>query len=152
LDRNGGFALPTVQTILDRKGTEVATVDRDAKVADAAMLMNQRHIGALVVTSGPRVVGIFTERDILNRIVAVGQDPAKTPVGEVMTSPMAVCRRTTPLAECRMVMSRKRIRHLPVVEEGKLHGMISSGDILAGEVADQQETIEYLHEYLYGHR
>ncbi len=144
--------MPTAQAILEKKGSVVATVDREATVLEAAKRMNERHIGALVVTSGDMVVGIFTERDILNRIVAAGRDPGKTKVAEVMTSPMACCRRDTRLAECKGVMTQKRIRHLPVVEDGKLYGMISSGDILASESADQQATIEYLHDYLHGHR
>jgi CBS domain-containing protein len=144
--------MPKALTILEKKGPDVATVDRAATVLDAAKLMNQRRIGALVVTAGDKVVGIFTERDILNRVVAAGSEPSRTKVGDVMTSPMACCRRDTRLAECKAVMSQKRIRHLPVVEEGKLFGIISIGDIMASEVADQQATIEYLHEYLYGHR
>lgn len=144
--------MPAAQTILDRKGTDVATVDQDTTVLDAAKLMNERRIGALVVTSGDRVVGIFTERDILNRVVAVDKPPGTTRVSEVMTSPMACCRRNTKLAECKAVMTAKRIRHLPVVENGRLYGMISSGDILWSDSVDQQATIEYLQEYLYGHR
>lgn len=144
--------MPNAQSILDKKGSDVATADRKTTVLDAAKTMNQRRIGAVVVTDGDRVIGIFTERDILNRVVAAGKDPKTTPIGEVMTSPMACCRRDTSLVECKTVMSQKRIRHLPVVEDGKLYGMISAGDILAGEVADQQATIEYLHEYLYGRR
>jgi len=144
--------MPTAQTILERKGGDVATVDRDASVLDAAKVMNARHIGALVVHSGERIVGIFTERDILNRVVAAGRDPGDVKVGDVMTAPMACARRDTKLSECRTVMTAKRIRHLPVVEDGKLYGMISSGDIIATEVQDKQATIEYLHEYLHGHR
>lgn len=142
--------MPTARTVLDRKGGDVATIARDATVLAAAELMNAKHIGALVVTEGDRVVGIFTERDILRRVVACRCSPTELKVGDVMTSPMACCRRETSLAECRTVMTQKRIRHLPVVEEGRLYGMISSGDILALEVADQRNTIEYLHEYLYG--
>ena len=144
--------MPNAQSILHKKGIDVATVDRKNTVLDAAKTMNQRRIGAVVVTDGDRVVGIFTERDILNRIVAAGKDAKTTRIEEVMTSPMACCRRDTRLTECRTVMTQKRIRHLPVVEDGKLYGIISAGDIVAGEVADQQATIEYLHEYLYGRR
>ena len=139
-------------SILERKGPKVATVAGKSTVFDAAKVMNENRIGAVVVTEGDRAVGIFTERDVLNRIVAAGRDPVKTTVDSVMTSPMACCRRDTTLNECRAVMSQKRIRHLPVVEGGKLYGMISAGDILASEVTDKQTTIEYLHEYLYGHR
>ncbi|MHC5110594.1 MAG: CBS domain-containing protein [Planctomycetota bacterium] len=144
--------MPTVQTIIDRKSSAVATVDGKGTVLDAAKIMNQKHIGALVVTSGEKAVGIFTERDVLNRVVATGRDPALTDVESVMTSPMACCRRETKIEECKSVMSSKRIRHVPVVEDGRLYGMISIGDILAGEVADQQATIEYLNEYLHGTR
>ena len=144
--------MPSAESLLEKKGRDVATVDRTDSVLDAAQEMNRRRIGAVVVRDGERVVGIFTERDILNRVVAAGLSPGETPVGTVMTSPMAVCRRDTRLAECKSVMTQKRIRHLPVVEEGRLYGMISIGDIMASEVADQQATIEYLHEYLHGHR
>jgi len=144
--------MPTAKTILDRKGSDVATIDHGLTVLDAAKRMNERRIGALVVTSGDRVVGIFTERDMLNRVVAAGKPPETTVVGDVMTAPMACARRDTKLTECRSVMTAKRIRHLPVVEDGKLYGMISSGDILASEVQEKQATIEYLHEYLHGTR
>lgn len=144
--------MPSAQIILDRKGSDVATIGKNASVLEAATLMNERRIGAVVVTAGDRAVGIFTERDILNRVVAAGCAADGTSVGEVMTSPMACCRRDTPLSDCKAVMTGKRIRHLPVVEESRLYGLISAGDILAHECADQQATIEYLHEYLYGCR
>lgn len=142
--------MPKAKDILARKSSEVATVDHEATVRDAALLMNTHRIGSVVVTHGERVVGIFTERDILQRVVAKDRDPASTKVHEVMSTPMAVCHRETPLVDCRALMTNKRIRHLPVVEDGRLMGIISSGDLLAFEVADQQTTIEYLHDYLYG--
>lgn len=142
--------MPTAQSILDRKGAEVATIDAGTTILAAAKEMNARRIGALVVTTGEKVVGIFTERDILNRVVAAARSPETTLVRDVMTAPMAVCKRETRLTECRAIMTAKRIRHLPVVEDGRLYGIISSGDILASEVADQRLTIDYLHEYLYG--
>ena len=144
--------MPNVETILGQKGTSVATVDRQATVLHAAKLMNERRIGALVVTSGENAVGIFTERDVLIRIVAAGRKPEDTLVGDVMTSPMACCRRDSDIEECKAVMTSKRIRHLPVVEDGTLYGMISAGDLLANECASQQQTIQYMNEYLYGRR
>ncbi|MFQ5805206.1 MAG: CBS domain-containing protein [Phycisphaerae bacterium] len=138
----------TVQKILEHKGREVVSIDDEAKVVDAARLMNERHIGALVVVRGETVVGIFTERDILNRVVAQLRDPAATTVHEVMTSPVACCSPETERAECRSVMRNRRIRHLPVVRDERLVGIISIGDILEDEGADQQETIRYLYEYL----
>ena len=87
--------------------------------------------------------------ELLNRVVARHLDPLETIVKDVMTTPVACCQPTTKLAECRSVMTEKRIRHLPVVKENRLLGMISSGDILALEHREQKRTIEYLHEYLY---
>jgi len=116
---------------------------------EAVKIMSDRRIGSLVVGRREKVVGIFTERDVLNRVVAKHLDPLKTIVKDVMTTPVACCQPTTKLAECRSVMTEKRIRHLPVVKENRLLGMISSGDILALEFGEQQQTIEYLHEYLY---
>ncbi|MCH8806754.1 MAG: CBS domain-containing protein [Planctomycetes bacterium] len=140
----------TVQHILDRKPGPVTCIDRESTVLDAAKLMNEKRIGALVVNRGETVIGIFTERDILNRVVAAQKVPAKTLVKDVMTTPVACCKPETTEAECRHVMREKRIRHLPVVANERLVGMISIGDITEDENAEQQETIEYLHEYLYG--
>ncbi len=139
-----------VQHILDKKGSSVATIAADATVLNAAKLMNERRIGALVVTRHDKVIGIFTERDILNRVVAAQSSPAKTLVKDVMTTPVACCRRNTKVAECRAVMRKKRIRHLTVVEEDHLVGIISIGDIIEDDNAEKDETIHYLYEYLYG--
>ena len=124
-------------------------IEQDATVMAAAKIMSDRRIGSLVVGRRDKIVGIFTERDVLNRVVARHLDPLETIVKDVMTTPVACCQPTTKLAECRSVMTEKRIRHLPVVKENRLVGMISSGDILALEHQDQKRTIEYLHEYLY---
>ena len=124
-------------------------IEQDATVMEAAKIMSDRRIGSLVVGRRDKIVGIFTERDVLNRVVARHLDPLETIVKDVMTTPVAFGQPTTKLAECRSVMTEKRIRHLPVVQENRLLGMISSGDILALEYGEQQRTIEYLHEYLY---
>ena len=139
-----------VRDVLAIKSGDVATIDRDATVLEAARRMRERHIGCLVVMSAERIVGIFTERDMLYRIVAAERDPAATRVCDVMTDRVAFCASDTPLSACRTAMTRNRIRHLPVVEDGSLRGMISSGDILARELEDQQETIRWMHEYMHG--
>ncbi len=144
--------MATVRDILAKKGGFVAAVARDHSVLDAAKEMNARRVGSLVVIEGDSVVGIFTERDVLSRVVAARRDPETTSVGQVMTAPVAVCHPETTLEECRGVMTNRRIRHLPVVADGRLVGIITSGDILAQEIAAQQTTIEYMHEYLYGSR
>lgn len=144
--------MPNVAEILRRKGTQVTSVPQDATVLEAARLMNQHHIGSLVVTRGDKVVGIFTERDILNRVVAQQRDPGRTRVQEVMSKPVACCSPHTTRAECRQVMKSRRIRHLPVVENDRLVGIISIGDILEDSEAEQQETIRWLYEYMYDWR
>lgn len=140
--------MPTAQDILVNKPA-VATIGEKATVMDAATIMSDRHIGSLVVVRGDKTVGMFTERDVLNRVVARHGDPLTTVIRDVMTTPVAFCLPTTKLAECRSVMTKKRIRHLPVVKDNRLLGMISSGDMLALEHGEQQRTIEYMYEYLY---
>ena len=141
--------MPSAQDVLAKKTGDVATISEKATVTEAAKIMSDRRIGSLVVCRREKVVGIFTERDVLNRVVARHLDPLKTIIKDVMTTPVACCQPTTKLAECRSVMTEKRIRHLPVVNENRLVGMISSGDLLALEHQEQKRTIEYLHEYLY---
>jgi CBS domain-containing protein len=142
--------MPTAYEIVSKRTTPVATVSPDATVMDAAKTMSDQHIGSMVVMSGDKIMGMFTERDVLNRVVAKSLDPAKTIIKDVMTSPVAYCKPSSKLSECRSVMTEKRIRHLPVVEDGKLLGMISSGDIMALEHREQQQTIEYMHDYMHG--
>lgn len=143
--------MPTVQDILDRKGTKIVTVSPDETVQDAASKMQAERIGAvLVLADNHEMLGIFTERDMLHRVVAQRRDPAATRVEEVMTRRVACCKPNTTLDECRTVMTTNRIRHLPVVSDDKLVGMVSIGDVLAQEVVAQQTTIDYLHAYLRG--
>jgi CBS domain-containing protein len=139
-----------VRDILKVKGSEVVTIGREETVLAAAAKMNQQRIGALVVMQDDKLVGIFTERDIMNRVVAAQQDAATTRVHEVMTVKVACCTMETSLEECRRAMTNHKIRHLPVMEDEKLAGLLSIGDLLARELAAQQETIRFLHEYMQG--
>ncbi len=139
----------TVQDILSRKGADVVAVGPDETVLDAAHKMNAARIGSVVVFEPERgVLGIFTERDVLRRVVGEGRCAADTPVTQVMTTPVTCCKPETTLEECKEVMTSKRLRHLPVVDNGTLVGIISAGDLLAHEVQLQQTTIDHLHAYL----
>ena len=117
----------------------------------ATQRMNAERIGAMVVTDRGRVAGMFTERDVLRRIVAEQRDPATVLVRDVMSTPVACCEPEMSIDDARGVMRDRRIRHLPVVTStGELLGLISIGDLNAYEVDGQQTTIHLLHEYLYG--
>lgn len=143
--------MPMVRDLLvGRNNPAVASISPESSVLEAARIMNDRHIGAVVVTQTERIVGIFTERDVLRRVVAQQLDPAQTRVGDVMTSPVVGCTLTTPRAECESVMRQRHIRHLPVVDGERVVGMVSVHDLLADEVHEQERTIHYLYEYMYG--
>ncbi len=142
----------TVQHILEKRRDPVATISPDGTVLQAAKLMNERHIGALVVTHHDEVVGIFTERDILNRLVAPERSLTETRIRDVMTTPVACCRRETEESTCRALMRRKHLRHLVVVDEERLVGVISIGDVIEDQNDEMDHTIHYLNEYMYGYR
>ena len=144
--------MATVQDILSKKGTSVVTLSAEDSVLDAARVMNEKGIGGLVVTDGGVMVGIFTERDILRRVVTEQRDPAATPLREVMTSPVVYCPPDASLEDLTALMTEKRIRHLPVMDDDELCGIITTGDILAHAVKEQAYTIEYLHKYVYNIR
>ena len=141
--------MSTVRTIIERKGGSVAAVDRATSVQETATLMGQRRTGSVVVLDGPKVVGIFTERDLLMRVVAKGLNANEVRIDSVMTAPVAVCSLATTIAECRAAMTAKHIRHLPVVENGVLAGIVTSRDLMAYQAAEDLETIHYLRDYLY---
>lgn len=141
--------MATVREILGKKGSDVISVPSTETVVKAAQLMNERGIGGLVVTDGKRLAGIFTERDILRRVVAQRRDPVATTVGDVMTTPVTACAPDTTVEECAAMMTAKRIRHLPVVGEKGLVGVITIGDVLAYQVSEQQATIDYMHHFMF---
>lgn len=140
-----------VRDILAKKGTHVWSLNEDVTVLQAARFMTEHHIGAVIIRDGEHIAGMFSERDILQRVVAEGRDPAATTVGNVMTVEVACCTAETSLEEARGAMKNRRIRHLPVVDgDERLLGLISIGDLNAFQVADQEQTIFLLNEYLYG--
>lgn len=141
--------MTTVKNVLDRKGGQVWSVSPDTSVLDATLEMNRNRIGALLVISGDQVVGIFTERDILMRVVTSGKSPAEIKVSDVMTAPVAYCTPDTPMDVCKAIFTEKRIRHMPVMESNRPIGVIATGDIMAFETDDLQATVKYLESYIY---
>ena len=144
--------MANISDLLDKKGSEVATVQPQHKVWDAVLLMNEQKIGSLVVVDeSHHILGMFTERDVLQRIVGEERDARATSVGEVMTTEVACCIIQTSVGEARAAMRNRRIRHLPVLDEGgALLGLISIGDLNAFEAAEQEHQIYLLHEYMHG--
>lgn len=143
--------MPTAQDILATKGNAVYSTPPHATVLDAVQKMNQHKLGALVVLDGSRLVGMFTERDVLRRVVNEERNPRKTLVGEVMTSEIIICSPDTDLDEVSNIMKQRRVRHLPVCDEsGHLHGVISIGDVNATFASHQEAQIVFLNEYLFG--
>jgi CBS domain-containing protein len=143
--------MPTVADIISRKGSTVHTTSPAATVLDATNKMNQHKLGALVVMNEGQVVGMFTERDVLRRVIGERRDPENTRVAEVMTGDVICCSPETDMDEVSQIMQQRRIRHVPVCDAmGDLRGLISIGDVNAYHVMNQEATIEYLNEYIYG--
>lgn len=141
-----------VKDILAQKGTDVVTMVADDAVVTAARLMNSRGIGGVIVLDDEEVVGIFTERDVMRRVVAERRDPVTTVIRDVMTTPVFTCRPDAKIDECVALITEKRVRHIPVVDNSGLCGIITSGDILAHQVEEQADTIEHLHSYVFDTR
>jgi CBS domain-containing protein len=137
--------------ILSEKGTKVVSVYPDDTVLFATRKMNQHRIGAILVMCGDHVLGIFTERDVLQRVVGEMRDPALVTVGEVMSRDIVCCGPEATLEEMSEIMRSRRIRHIPIChEDGSLLGLISIGDLNAQHATQQHMQIHYLNEYIYG--
>jgi len=141
-----------VSDILSQKGGEVHTVAGDLSVLDATHRMNAHGVGAVVVTDDSgRVDGIFTERDVLRRIVGKQRDAESTPVKDVMTGEVVCCSAQMELEDVRALMKQRRIRHLPVVDDqGKLVGLVSIGDVNAHFANSHEVQLQHLREYIHG--
>ena len=144
--------MATVSDILKAKpNVTVLTTEKNETILAATQRMKDHSIGSLIVTDGGRLCGIFTERDVLRRVVVAQRNPAVTLVGEVMTSHVACCSLETSVDEVRSIMKTHRVRHLPVVNnDGELLGLISIGDLNAYLANDREVTMHFLNEYLHG--
>ena len=140
----------TVKGLLDVKGRSVFSVGQDTSVIHALQIMAEKEIGALMVSEGERPIGILSERDVVRKIAEVGFFNLDLQVRELMTSPVFYVGLDYTLDECMALMTNKRIRHLPVVEEGKLVGLISIGDVVKAEIQDRDLMINHLENYITG--
>jgi len=144
--------MTTLNEILrEKEGRPLYDIDQEASVLAAVQMMNERSVGALLVRHEGEMVGIFTERDVLRRVVGKQLDPAGVRVAEAMTTRVICCTPATSIEEARELMKTRRVRHLPILDaEGEAVGIVSIGDLNAHLTTHQEVTIHYLHEYLHG--
>jgi len=130
----------------------VYTITPAASVFDAVKLMAEKSIGALVVMDGEKVVGIITERDYARKIVLMARSSKETPVRDIMTSAIMYVRPDQTSEECMVLMTENRLRHLPVMDSGKLIGLVSIGDLVKDVISEQKFIIQQLEHYITGER
>jgi len=140
----------TVRQVLDRKGGTAYSVTPETSVFDALKLMAQHDIGAVLVTDANGLVGIFTERDYARKLALKGLSSKDVKVGDMMTSAVTTIQSNEKISEVMMIMSNRRFRHLPVVDNGQLAGIITIGDVVKTVIDEQQQTIKQLASYISG--
>ena len=142
--------MKTVAELLRAKPSRVVSIRPEQSVLEAIKVLAQEDIGAAIVMTGGKIVGIFSERDYTRKIVLKGRSSDTTRVEEIMTPNVIVVSPRTHTRECMQLMTDKNIRHLPVVDDGKCTGMVSIRDIVSDIIADQDFTIEQLEHYISG--
>ncbi len=139
-----------VKHLLDTKGRHVWSIAPDTSVLDAIKMMAEKSIGSLLVMEGETLRGIITERDYARKVIVKGRSSETTPVADIMTTDVQTTSSGETVNKCMNLMTDLRIRHLPVVEDDRVIGLISIGDIVQAIIADQQEEIEHLEQYISG--
>ncbi|HDD52855.1 MAG TPA: CBS domain-containing protein [Thermosulfidibacter takaii] len=140
----------TVKRLLDLKGRNVWWVTPETVVYDALKLMADKDIGAVLVLKDGKLVGIFSERDYARKVILKGKSSKETTVGELMSKKVFYVSPDQTLEECMALMTEEHIRHLPVLENGELVGIVTIGDVVHGIIKDQKFTIEELQRYIIG--
>ena len=139
-----------VRYLLAYKDKNVWTIEPEEPVLDAIQLMADKHIGALPVVRGEELVGIVSERDYARKVILMGRSSSDTPVWQIMSSPVTTVSPDEAVHRCMEIMTELRIRHLPVMDKGKLVGIISIGDLVKAVIEEQQHTIDQLERYIAG--
>ena len=139
-----------IKHLLDKKGRDIISVKPEISVLDAIRLMAEKGIGSLVVMEDQELLGIMSERDYARKVIIKGRSSESTAVSEIMTANVFTTSSSETVSDCMSVMTEKKIRHLPVVEDNVVIGMISIGDLVEAIISDQQEEIEQLEHYISG--
>ena len=142
--------MTTVNDLLKEKPPGMWSIEPEASVLDAITMMAEKNVGALLVTENGRLVGLLSERDYARKVVLEGHSSSDTQVREIMTARVAYVGLTDTVEECMALMTDKRIRHLPVLDDSELRGMVSIGDLVRAIIADQQFQIKQLEHYISG--
>jgi CBS domain-containing protein len=139
----------TVRHLLNQKDRAVRSVDPDDPVLEAIRAMAEHHVGALLVIQNNELLGIVSERDYARKVILLGRSSADTPVREIMTTPVVTVTALTTLDECMRLVTTRRVRYLPVVDNGRAVGVVSIGDLVKATIEEQQRTIEQLESYIH---
>ena len=139
-----------VRYLLSLKDPAVWSIGPEDPVIEAIRVMAEKHIGALPVVQGNQLVGIVSERDYARKVILLGRSSGDTPVWQIMSAPVTTVSPEEEVHRCMEIMTEQRIRHLPVVERGKMIGMISIGDLVKAVIDEQQQTIDQLERYIAG--
>ena len=142
--------MKTVAQLLRTKRNEVLSISPEAPVFEALGVMADKNVGALLVVDGESLVGIFSERDYARKVVLRGKSSKETPVREIMSSHVLYVRPDQSVDECMALMTDKRVRHLPVLDQAKVVGVISIGDVVKAKIEEQEFVIEQLQNYITG--
>jgi signal-transduction protein with cAMP-binding, CBS, and nucleotidyltransferase domain len=140
----------TIDAILNQKSGEIWSVSPDETVYDAISKMAEKNVGALVVLQGDQLVGVISERDYTRKVMLRGKRSRETAVREIMTTELTTVNPKESVDDCLRFMTEKRVRHLPVVEDGKLRGVLSIGDLVKHVISVQSATLEHLERYISG--
>ena len=141
--------METVRSMLLHKGSDIFWLSPEATVYEAVAMMAEKGVGALLVLSGGKLAGIVSERDYARKVILKGRSSADTPVAQIMSSPVITVALSNSVQECMQLMTSRRLRHLPVVEGGKVVGMVSIGDLVKAVMEEQKQTIEQLESYIH---
>jgi CBS domain-containing protein len=142
--------MKAVEQILDAKGSDVWSIAPDASVLEAIKLMAEKEVGALLVMTGEKPVGIVSERDYARKVILKGRSSKETPIKDIMTTNVVCASPGQSIEECMALMTAKRIRHLPVMDGDQLRGMLSIGDLVKAVIAEQKLVIKELERYISG--